>query len=422
MYPARFLSRLSLTLKIQNTNHLSLLLNKSVVAMQYTSTMTSIRHQYVLVGIETDPTRYHGENASRPALLNRVAAEQVLAHIAADLNKLFPAINRCALSMTGALFDQTQVLRPQLPIFSALETLQHSSNPGDDFQPRLLSIGASEGKMPLQELQPFENIALGLLQILPLLVSGPAELVDDLADEMEHLFLEQGQLSAHSAKALESQFQISVNHARFMTITDLNAMLRLQLEHYGFLPLWELLDAAMLPRAEMQEVSTQGGLRFKWQDGAVHSYFESFDWWARYGGGAETPATDQQLQPAYVDWTREYRRYLTMLIAHGVRVIQHLPGLEDAGLTDSFLVEESTIIPEEPTAAVTEHSVGDLGTIAVTVVNGKRQMNFYPLQASGLNDLHQFIQEQGFSGDIAYPGNICYSENLRQLNPEALPR
>lgn len=384
--------------------------------------MTSIQHQYVLIGIETDPTRYHGENASRPALLNRVAAEQVLAHIATDLNKMFPAIHHCALSMAGALFDQTQLFRPQLPIFNALETLQHSSNPGDDFQPRLLSVGASEGTMPLQELQPFENIALGLLQILPLLVSGPAELVASLADDMEHLFLEQGQLSAHSAKALESQFQISVNHARFMTFTDLNAMLRLQLEHYGFLPLWELLDAAMVPLTKTQEVSTQGGLRFKWQNGAVHSYFESFDWWARYGGGAEIPAGDQQLQAAYADWTREYRRYLTMLTAHGVRVIQHLPGLEDAELTDSFLVEESTITPEEFAAAITEHSVGDLGTIAVTVVNGKRQMNFYPLQASGLNDLHQFIHEQGFSGDIAYPGNICYNENSRQLDAEALPR
>jgi hypothetical protein len=390
--------------------------------MQYTSAMSCIQHQYVLVGIETDPTRYYGENASRPALLNRVAAEQVLAHIAADLNKMFPAISRCALTMAGALFDQTQVLRPQLPVFTALETLQHSSNPGDDFQPRLLSIGASEGQMPLQELQPFENIALGLLQVLPLLVSGPAELVDGLADDMEHLFLEQGQLSAHSAKALESQFLISVNHARFMTITDLNAMLRLQLEHYGFLPLWELLDAAMLPLTETQEVSSQGGLRFQWKNGAVHSYFETFDWWAKHGGGAETPAADQQLQSAYADWTREYRRYLTMLIAHSVKVIQHLPGLEDAALTDSFFVEESTITPQETAAAVTEHSVGDLGTIAVTVVSGKRQMNFYPLQPRGLNDLHEFIREQGFGGDSAYPGNICYNENSRQLNSEALPR
>ena len=383
--------------------------------------MAVIQHQYILVGIETDPTRYHGENANRPALLDRIAAEQVLAHIAADLTSMFPAINRCALSMAGALFDQTQVLRPQLPVFSALKSLQQSANPGDDFQPRLLSIGASEGQMPLPDLQPFENIPLGLLQILPILVSGPADHVDELAREMEHRFIETGQLSAHSAKGLEAHFQVSVTHARFMTITDLNALLHLQLKHYGFLPLWELLDAAMNPPAGALEVSTAGGPRFKWQEGAVHSFFESFDWWAQYGGGADKPAHNQQLQAAYADWTQEYRRYLTMLTAHGVKVCQYLPGLEDAELKDSFLLEESTVIPGTSALPVTEHSAGELGTVAVTVVSGRRQMNFYPLRADGLNDLHQFIREQGYSGDVAYPGRICYDENSRQLISECLP-
>jgi hypothetical protein len=384
--------------------------------------MASIRHRYILVGIETDPTRYHGENASRPALLDRAAAEQVLAHIAADLTTMFPAISRCALSMAGALFDQTQVLCPDLPVYRALETLQQAGNPGDDFHARLLSIGTSDGQMPMQELQPFENIPLGLLQILPLLVSGPAEHVDELIAEMEHRFLDQGQLSAHSAKGLESHFQVWVNHARFMTITDLNALLRLQLEHYGFLPLWELLDAAMTPPEGSLEVCTPGGLKFKWQDGAVHSFFESFDWWAQYGGGVDTPAADQQLQAAYTDWTREYRRYLTMLSAHGVKVKQHLAGLEDVELMDTFVLEESTISPAQSVFPVTEHSVGDLGTVAVTVVSGNRQMNFYPLLASGLNDLHRFIREQGYGGDVAYPGSIYYDESSRQLISEPLPR
>jgi hypothetical protein len=383
--------------------------------------MAAVRHQHILVGIETDPTRYHGENASRPALLDRGAAEQVLAHIAADLTVMFPDINQCTMSMAGALFDQTQVLRPELPVYRALESLQQSGNPGEDFQPRLLSIGASDGQMPMQELQPFEDIPLGLLQILPILITGPAEQVDSLTADMEHRFLEQGQLSAHSAKALESQFQISVNHARFMTFTDLNALLHLQLQHYGFLPLWKLLDAAINLPGETLEVGTPDGLKFKWQDGAVHSFFESFDWWASYGCGVEEPADEQQLQAGYADWTREYRRYLTMLTAHGVRVCQHLPGLEDAELKDSFLLEESTMMPAKSVAQVTEHSVNDLGTVAVTVVSGKRQMNFYPLQASGLNDLHQFIREQGYSGDIAFPGRIFYDESSRQLISETLP-
>lgn len=383
--------------------------------------MAAVEHTIILVGVETDPTRYYGENASRPALLGRVAAEQMLAHIATDLTAMFPAIDHCTLTMPGALFDQTQILRPQLPVFSGLETLHQSANPGADFRPRLFSIGADGGKMPLPDLQPIEDIPLGLLQVLPLLLSGPAERVDDLAADMEHRFLEQGQLSAHSARALESHFQVSVNHARFMTITDLHAMLRLQLEHYGFLPLWELLDTAMHAPSTTLEVRTPGGLKFSWRDGSVHSSFESFDWWARHGGGAQIPSADQQLHTGYAGWTREYRRYLTLLTAHGIHVSQHLPGLEDAELTDTFLLEESTLEPGQAAASVTEHSADDLGIVAVTVVAKNRQMNFYPLQARGLNDLHQFIREQGYSGDIAYPGRICYQDSTRQLVAEVLP-
>ncbi len=383
--------------------------------------MASIEHRHILVGIETDPTRYHGESAQRPALLNRVAAEQVLSHVSADLTALFPSVNRCSLSMAGALFDQTQVIRPGLPVFKGLETLQQSSNPGEEFLPRLLSIGASEGRMPLESLQPFADIPLGILQILPILVTGPKNLVEELSTEMEHVFFEKGQLSAHSAKGIESQFRVSVNHARFMTITDLNALLHLQLKHFGALALWELLDAALNQSLEPLEVRTDKGLTFKWYDGAVHAFFESFDWWSNHGNGVQLNADNRQLQSAYADRTLEYRRYLTTLAAHGVNVIQHLPGLEDAVLDDSFLMEESTLNPQKTAVPVTEHSTDETGIIAVTVVKGKRQINFYPLNPGGLNDLHQFIREQGLGGDIAYPGHICYDEHSRQLVSDDLP-
>ena len=70
--------------------------------------MASIRHQYILVGIETDPTRYHGESASRPALLDRISAEQVLDCIVTDLFEMIPHVRDCSVSMAGALYDQTQ--------------------------------------------------------------------------------------------------------------------------------------------------------------------------------------------------------------------------------------------------------------------------------------------------------------------------
>jgi len=384
--------------------------------------MEVTRHHYILLGIETDPTRYHGEHARRPALLDKEAAEQVLAGIAADLKTVLPGFGHCAFSMAGALFDQAQVLRPQMPLYGALETLQQSTYGDGGFRPRLLGIGASNGRMPLEELQPLKEITPGVLQILPILVSAPAGEMDKLAVEMERRFPEQGPLSSDSVRDMETHFQISVNQAHFMTASSLGALLRRQLEHYGFLPLWELLEAALTQATTELEVCTSSGARFKWHGGAVHSFFETFDWWANYGAGTDSPAVDQQLQSAYADWTGEYRHYQTVLDAHGVRVCRHLAGLEDAELKDSFLLEESTLAPAPAAASVTEHDVDGLGTVAVTVVSDERQMNFYPLLASGLNDLHRFIRDNRLSGDVAYPGRIHYDENSRQLTSEPLPR
>ena len=49
---------------------------------------------HILATIETDPTRYHGEHAALPRLLDRAGGEQVLAHLAADLTRMFPEIAR----------------------------------------------------------------------------------------------------------------------------------------------------------------------------------------------------------------------------------------------------------------------------------------------------------------------------------------
>lgn len=384
--------------------------------------MADPAHNRILVAIETDATRYHGEFARRPRLLDKAEAEQMLAHLATDLAAGIPETRHCALSMAGALYDQTQLLHPGYPVYARLESLLEESFRDEDFEPRLLSIGALSGQMPEAELQPGKDIPLGLLQTLPLLVSGEAELVGRLADTMEHGFLESGQLSAHSARALEANFGIAVNHARFMTLTDLNAMLRLQLEHFGFLPLWELLDAAINQPGEPLAVAAGRGQRFRWDGRAVRAEFETFDHWAQRGGGRDLAAGDQSLAREYAEWTREYRQYLATLQAHGVAVEQSLPGEPGEPLPGSYLVERSRQAPAREAAAVTEHSSGELGTVAVTVVRGGEQINYYPLLPAGLNALHAEIrQSMGGEAGLSFPGAVLYDEAGRALVPDAMP-
>jgi hypothetical protein len=381
--------------------------------------MENIRHKHIMIAVETDATRYHGEHASRPNLLSRNRAEQMLAHVSTDLAALLPDISQCTLTLAGTLLDQTQILRPGYPVYQAMQTLLQSSYQGQGFHPRLLSLGADDaGRLPLLDLEPEEGIPPGLLQLMPLLISGPAELMDGLSAASEHLFLDKGQVSPHTATAIQADFGVTVTHARFMTLTDLNAMLRLQLEHFGFLPLWELLDAALDERDEPLVVTTEQGLVFEWRDTVVSAGFETFDYWASTGAGRKSPAERLQLSRDYAGWTREYRQYLTLLQAHAVAAQQTLPGSSNA-FDGSFMTEVSADTPLAGAAAVTEHSAGDLGTVAVTVVEGDRLVNYYPLTAEGLNDLHRSIREAGLAnGGFSFPGGICYNARTRRLAPD----
>jgi len=371
----------------------------------------------ILVAVETDATRYYGADAIRPALLPPADAEQMLAHIAADLQSLLPDVRHCNLVAAGALFDQTQILRPSYPVFSALEAAAQRAG-ANPTGPALISVAAREGKMPDNHLQPLPDVPLGPLQILPVVVMGSRQRMAGLAEAMEHRFLEKGQLSAHSANWLQSAFGVTIRHVQLMTLTDLNTLLRMQLESYGFLALWDLLDAALSATGEPKAFTTSGGQLWEWRNGAAHALFETFDYWANAGSGSQLPAGRLALAEGYARWTRELRQYLTTLRAHGVEVQLHLPG-EDQAVTETYFREPSEAAAGDDACAVTEHGFDDLGTIAITLVRDGRVENLYPLRPRGLNDVHAFLRGLIPGGHtVAFPCTILYDEETRRLRPE----
>ncbi|MEJ8567111.1 hypothetical protein [Elongatibacter sediminis] len=370
----------------------------------------------ILVAIETDATRYHGAGAKAPSLLAAGDVDQLLAHLATDLTTILPAAESAGLAVSGALLDQTQILRPGYPAFQALERILHDRGAGD---PRArLGAPARDGRIEPAALHPDPEIPPGILQLLPIIVSGRKDEIARLGEEMEHRFLEKGQLSPHTARWLEGAFDIATRHARFMTLTDLNAMFRLQLEHFGFLPLWELIDAALAGREEPLEVRTDGGQAYTWRDGVVTTEYQTFDHWAKTGPGSQVESARGKLAGGYAEWTRQLRQYLTTLSAHAIPVRFVLPGPNPAPVAGTYLTEDSSRPPPPHSATVTEHSFSDLGTVCVTVVRDGRQCNHYPLQASGLNHIHEDIRAEGLEGAVAYPGSILYDAASRMLIPD----
>jgi len=382
--------------------------------------MEGTNHYRFLLAVETDATRYYGANAIRPRLLGGSDSEQLLAHLAADLKSLLPGIAHCTVITAGAMFDQTQVLRPAYPIFNALESALAAEG-NKEFRPGLVSIGSKNAKMPLHELQPQEDIPLGLLQLMPVVIQGLEKEVAELGQTMEYRFLEEGKVSAHTASWMEAAFGISINHARFMTLTDLNAMLHMQLDHFGFLPLWELLDAALNDRTEPMRVETDSGVSLVWREGAVHTEFETFDHWASTGGGCALAGSHQVLAGGYGDWTREIRQYLTTLKAHGVDLVFHHQGRKGEPLEGNYFIEPGKVAPARKAATVTEHSFEELGTVAVSLVIDGGLQNYYPLSPEGLNAIHATIRKRVPGGNtVAFPGTILYDERSRSLQAESV--
>ena len=368
-----------------------------------------------LVAIETDPERTSAPGG-RPQTLDQGDAEQMLAHLTADLGSVLGGIGKCHLASCGMLFDQCQILRPGLPVFEALEGLlkpdQH-----DAITPGQTAIGSSNGDFSESALVPDKSIPPGVLLLLPIVIAGPSDLVKELAEEMEHRFLGEGQVSAHTASWLEAAFHIGISHARFMTVTDLNAMFRIQLEHFGYLPLWDLTDAAVMESEETLSLQAANGMQLGWQEGAVHIVFETFDFWANKGGGHDLPG--DSLDDGYANWIRELRRYTSTLAAHHVPMRFNLPESCSGQVTETYLCEQiESHDSDQELASITEHGRDDLGIVAITVQKANSLLNYYPLTPGGLNDIHEDIQGMELTGGgMAFPGRVRFSASKRRLRP-----
>jgi hypothetical protein len=204
-----------------------------------------------------------------------------------------------------------------------------------------------------------------------------------------------------------------------MTLTDLNAMYRLQLEYFGFLPLWRLIDAALNDLDAPFETGLDDGQVFLWKDGNVHTAYQTFDHWSQFGGGRDLASSRENLAGGYARWTRTMRQFLAVLNAHEVALKFHLPQQPEQLLTQSYFIEEYPRNESSGLAGVTEHRFGELGTICITVIAGGWQHNYYPLTPDGLNDIQDVIHRLGVAGrTVARQDSILFDEKTRSLLAE----
>lgn len=413
------------------------------------STASTIRHYPGLLAIELDP-QYFDPGSTPPEPLSVAATTALANHLAKDLSAILGGIEHLGLILPGALYDQTEILRPGLPLLGALADLYRGSLRNSSFEARLIALGTERGFFPVSAINPLRRPGSGPLLLLPFCFVGSDDDVALIARTMEDTLMQNGQVSPATAEAIGQAFGLTMLNISFVTVSDLCALLRVQLETHGFLPLWELLEHAWFAQLGSHSVTLEAGNRFVVSGDHAHTPFYTFDDWAQFGPGKKLPASE--LGKGYSDWVRMQRQYASVLEAYGLHARRVLanPRLEEALATEDnaaalealrempclsgdYLVERifhnDSELPEQA-MLITHQADAELGTLAYTVItlDGDGQLvrleHHYPLQAQGvsviIDQLTQRCAEEGMERQVLHPGQLLYADGNRSLRPATL--
>jgi hypothetical protein len=405
--------------------------------------LNELNHYAGLLAIELDPQRADFTGIP-PEPLSVAAASALAGHLAKDLSRILDGIEHLGLVLPGALYDQTEILQPGFPLVVSLADVYRGSLRGG-FTPQLIALGADEGHFPVGAISPQRRPGSGPLLLLPFCFIGPLEDLAQAARVMEDTLLQNGEASQATREAVQQAFGLTPLNMSFATIGDLCALLRVQLDGSGLLPLWELLEQSWFERPGVHSAVLEGGNRFLVAGDHAHTLFYTFDDWAQFGPGRELPAAD--LGDGYRRWARLQRQYAMALEAYGlhVRWVLANPQLEETlstvegeaakaamraipCLSGDYLVEaifQNDNENPEQQMTITNHADPELGTLAYTVMSQDasgqllRLEHHYPLRPQGLNiiidRLVERCVEQKVERQVLHPGRLLYSENGRCL-------
>ncbi|MEG3050046.1 MAG: hypothetical protein RR792_07680 [Thermomonas sp.] len=243
------------------------------------------------------------------------AAGELVAMLGRDLAALVPSVRECDLALMAAHFDPAEALRPGWPLHRrASELLQRA--PGQAQGPRMVGFGAdAAGDVPMP-LQCDPDLDGGGLRILPFVLHGDA--ARDAGDALEELLLDRGMAAADTALALQDGLGAQVEHARYLSLHDLAAMVALQYRNTGLDALWPLLETALLePDAEAWLDAPPEPLA-RYADGEVRiALFDPCAWRKHY---AIEDTDGPRLERGFAHFQARQRQFAAVLDAHGVPV------------------------------------------------------------------------------------------------------
>lgn len=244
--------------------------------------------------------------------------------IAHDLAGFAPEASALELVTVGAHYDPVELLRPGWPLHRELDQLAaRAPNPtARSGQGRIIAFGAHDAQLP-GALTPSADFIGGPFRLVPFMLGGDVDIASRVGDVFERELLERGMAGAATALAAQEAFGLQVEHARYLTMHDLAAMMAMQYDHAGLGPLWPLLETALLqPEGEHWLDAPPEPLVHYANGEARIALFEPRAWKARYADDApcDTPECRGKLERLHQHFQARQRQIAAVLGAHGVTV------------------------------------------------------------------------------------------------------
>jgi hypothetical protein len=276
-----------------------------------------ILHVLGALALELTP----GSSASRDALPQSEAGE-LGAAIARDLARFSPEAAALDLTTAGAHYDPVELLRPGWPIHRELDQLGARAPGGGSGGARIIAFGSHDGRLP-GALSPSADYAGGPLRLVPWSLAGSADTVRDVGDACERDLMERGMAGADTALLAQEAFGLQVEHARYLTMHDLCALMAMQYDHAGLAPLWPVVETALLSpdRDAWLDAPPEPLLHYTDHEARI-ALLTPNAWRARNGESVADGGDrdDERLQRRFAHYEARQRQFAAVLRAHGVAV------------------------------------------------------------------------------------------------------